>query len=122
MTKKITVTANHWAHGWELIIDEDKATQVRSLAKAQQQVRDYFDTLEPELDHSDLVVHLVYADVEEELRQAREAQAAARKAEEEAAQKVRSVVAQLRSEGVSLADTAALLEVSKSRIQQLQAA
>ncbi|WP_326504124.1 antitoxin HicB [Rothia nasimurium] len=122
MTKKITVTANRWAHGWELIIDEDKATQVRSLAKAQQQVRDYFDTLEPELDHSDLVVHLVYADVEEELRQAREAQAAARKAEEEAAQKVRAVVAQLRSEGVSLADTAALLEVSKSRIQQLQAA
>ena len=45
MTKKITVTANHWAHGWELIIDEDKATQVRSLAKAQQQVRDYFESL-----------------------------------------------------------------------------
>ena len=122
MTKEITVTANRWAHGWELILDEENATQVRTLAKAQQQVRDYLDTLEPETDHSDLAVRLVYADIEEELRQARAAQAAARKAEEEAARKVRSVVAQLRGEGVSLADTATLLEVSKSRIQQLQSA
>lgn len=122
MTDKIVVTANRWAHGWELIIDEDNATQVRTLAKAQQQVRDYLDTLYPENDHSDVTVHIVYAKVEEQLRQARSAQIAAQKAEEEAAKRIREIVSDLRNEGISLTDTAAILEVSKSRVQQLQVA
>lgn len=120
MTKNITVTANRWAHGWELILDEDHATQVRTLAKAPQQVRDYLDTLYPEQDHGDLVVHVVYAKVEEQLRQVRSAQLAAQQAEEEAAQKFRAIVTGLRKEGISLADTAAILDVSKSRVQQLE--
>lgn len=120
MAKDITVTANRWAHGWELIIDDDNATQVRTLAKAQQQVRNYLDTLYPEDDHSDVVVHIAYAKVEEQLRQARSAQLAAQKAEEEAAHKIRAIVTGLREEGISLTDTAAILEVSKSRVQQLQ--
>lgn len=57
--EEITVTARKWAHGWELIIDEDNATQVRSLAHAERQVRDYFDTIEPEADHSAVHVSLV---------------------------------------------------------------
>lgn len=122
MINEITVTANRWAHGWELIIDEDNATQVRTLAKAQQQVRDYLDTLYPEHNHSDVTVHIVYAKVEEQLREARSAQIAAQKAEEEAAQKIRAIVSDLRNEGISLTDTAAILEVSKSRVQQLQVA
>lgn len=122
MSKHITVTVHRWAHGWELIIDDDNATQVRTLAKAQEQVRDYLDTLYPEQDHSDVVVHLVYEKVEDQLRQARSAQLAAQKAEEEAAQQIRAIVADLRKEGISLTDTAAILEVSKSRVQQLQAA
>lgn len=122
MSKHITVTVHRWAHGWELIIDDDNATQVRTLAKAQEQVRDYLDTLYPEQDHTDVVVHLVYEKVEDQLRQARSAQLAAQKAEEEAAQQIRAIVADLRKEGISLTDTAAILEVSKSRVQQLQAA
>lgn len=122
MTQEITVTANRWAHGWELIIDEENATQVRTLARAQEQVRDYLETLYPEQDHSNLQVRIVYTQVEEQLRRAREAQLAAQKAEEEAAQKIREIVAYLRKEGISLTDTATILKVSKSRVQQLQAA
>ncbi|WP_237203059.1 antitoxin HicB [Rothia endophytica] len=122
MTNSITVTAQRWAHGWEIIIDEENATQVRTLAKAPQQVRDYLDTLYPETDHSQLEVHLTYEEVESQLQAARAAQRAAQKAEEEATQKIRKIVAQLRTDGVSLSDTAAILEVSKSRVQQLQAA
>lgn len=118
----ITVTVNRWAHGWELIIDDENATQVRTLAKAQQQVRDYLDTLYPEVDHSNLDVRLVYANVEQQLQEARKAQALAAEAEAKASRQIREVVSQLRSEGVSLSDAAAILKVSKGRIQQLQTA
>lgn len=54
----ITVTARKWAHGWELIIDEDNATQVRTLAHAAHQVRDYLGTIDPETDYSRVEVSL----------------------------------------------------------------
>lgn len=118
----IPVLAKKWAHGWELIIDEHNATQVRTLAHARSQVIDYLDTLEPEIDHSSLDIRLVFEDVQEELQQARAAQQAAREAEQEAALKIRLVVAKLREEkGLSLADTAAVVGVTKGRVQQLQA-
>ncbi|MEX3596110.1 hypothetical protein [Kocuria carniphila] len=59
MKTEITVTARQWSHGWELILDEDNATQVRTLERAKQQVRDYLNTVHPEIDHSELRVHLV---------------------------------------------------------------
>ncbi|WP_230672351.1 hypothetical protein [Rathayibacter sp. Leaf248] len=40
----ITTTAHRWEHGWELWIDSEPATQVASLDRAAQQVRDYLDT------------------------------------------------------------------------------
>ncbi|WP_349826858.1 hypothetical protein [Brevibacterium litoralis] len=52
MSEPLTVTARPWEHGWELIISEDDATQVRSLDNAVDQVRDYLGTLDPETDHS----------------------------------------------------------------------
>lgn len=55
----VTVTARAWAHGWELILNENHATQVRTLDRAQQQVRDYLDTLDPDVDHSTTMVILV---------------------------------------------------------------
>jgi len=48
----ITATAHRWEHGWELWIDGEPATQVASLDRAAQQVRDYLDTVEPATDHS----------------------------------------------------------------------
>lgn len=122
MSTEITVTAHKWAHGWELILDEDNATQVRSLAHAEQQVRDYLDTFDPDVDHSDTQVTLVLdqAEVTERIEQAREARQRAEATEAEAAEKIRAVVADLRhARSLSLADTAALLGVSRARVSQL---
>lgn len=40
-----TVTARRWTDGWELHIDNEGVTQVRTLDEADQQVRDYPATL-----------------------------------------------------------------------------
>lgn len=125
MSTEISVTVHKWAHGWELILDEDNATQVRSLVHAEQQVRDYLDTVDPEVDHSATQVTLVLDqdDVTEQIKQAREARQRAEAAEVEAAEKIRGVVADLRhSRSFSLADTAALLGVSRARVSQLDKA
>lgn len=117
----LTVIARKWAHGWELIISDDDATQVRTLAHARQQVRDYLDTLDPEVDHSEVEIALVLDDGGEQIEQARRARQEAEAAEAEAARKIRAVVADLRHRrGYSISDTAALLGVSRGRISQLE--
>lgn len=59
MSDELRVTARTWAHGWELILDGENATQVRSLAHAEQQVRDYLDTIDPDADHAEMRIRLV---------------------------------------------------------------
>lgn len=123
MTAEITVTARHWAHGWELILDEDNATQVRSLANADQQVRDYLETIDPDADHAQTRITLIVEDasIRRQIEDARRARQEAEAAEAEAAQRIRSVVSTLRHDnGYSLADSAALLGVSRARITQLE--
>lgn len=118
----ITVTASRWAHGWELTIKGEGSTQVRTLDKAAAQVRDYLDTVYPEVDHSGVRIHLVLDDpaVAERIEQARQARQAAEAAEAEAASMIRNVVADLRgARGLSVRDTAAILDVSPGRIDQL---
>lgn len=122
MKTDLNVLARPWAGGWELIIDEDNATQVRSLTSARRQVIDYMGTLYPDIDFSTIRVHLIYEKVSEELESARRDLKLAQQKEEEAAAKIREVVRQLRQDGLSLGETAAILEVSKARVQQLQVA
>lgn len=119
--KEIVVTVRHWEHGWELILGEDDATQVRSLAHAETQVRDYLDTIEPEVDHSGVTVTLVPDSGAEEIQQARQARNEAERAAAEAAEQIREVVTDLRQRrGYSLSDTAALLGVTRARVSQLE--
>lgn len=54
----IDVTATRWDGGWELAIDGEPVTQVRAFEHAEQQVRDYLDTVEPDVDHSGVSVRL----------------------------------------------------------------
>lgn len=119
----MTVTARKWEHGWELIIDEDNATQVRSLAHATQQVRDYLDTIDPEADHSQVAISLTLdqENVAAELAAARQAHREAEAAMQEAAGRTRKVVEHLRHHlGYSLTDTAEILGVSRARVSQLE--
>lgn len=119
----INVTARRWEHGWELILGEDDATQVRTLDKAPQQVRDYLDTLDPDTDHSewDIVVTPDLGSLGDRVRAVRDATAAAARAQEEAAAQAREVARALRAEGLSVTDSAAVLGVSRGRVSQLVA-
>lgn len=49
----VDVTARKWSKGWELELDDENVTQVSSLAHARQQIRDYLDTISPEIAHAE---------------------------------------------------------------------
>ncbi len=118
----ITVTVTRWDGGWEIEIDEDNITQARSLDHAQRQVRDYLDTLHPELDHSGWEVIVLPADrmLADRLRASREATRAAQRQQQIAAKEARELALYLRqTEHLGVGDTAALLGVSRGRISQL---
>lgn len=119
----VTVTFERWTHGWELTIEgeEEVSTQAATLSGARQQVRDYLDTIDPEVDHSAWSVVLKPAD--EELR-AQVAMAAtatrdAAAAQEQAARERRALVAQLIQSGYKGTDIAAILDVTRARAHQL---
>ena len=50
MTNRVRVTATRWHLGWELELDGGGVTQARTLDKAEQQVRDRLDTVDPVTD------------------------------------------------------------------------
>lgn len=116
----ITVTAQRWDDGWELIIDDERATQVRTLDRAIQQVRDFLDTDDPSTDHSDWNVSIVpqidgWADVQAVRAATREAAAA----QERAGEMARQAAKRLRAQGLSVTDCAQIMGVSRGRISQL---
>ncbi|PPG67752.1 antitoxin HicB [Rathayibacter rathayi] len=117
----ITVTAHHWEHGWELWIDGEAATQVATLDKAVQQVRDYFDTVDPSVDHGEWDVTVVpeIGSLGVEIIEARRATAEAVQASAAAAARARVAARRLREAGYSVTDSAAILGVSRGRVSQL---
>lgn len=115
-----TIRAKRWSGGWELHIEGIGVTQVRSLARAEQQARDYLETL-LDIDTSDAEVMVVpeLGGLEEQVRAAREHTRAAEAAQRAAAQEAREVARRLRAEGLSVTDTATVLGVSRGRVSQL---
>jgi hypothetical protein len=120
VVKSYTVTAKRWKHGWELHIDDVGVTQSRTLAAAEQMVRDYAETL-LDIDASDAEVVIVpeLGGLEDRARQVREHAKAAEEARREAAREARELAAALRAEGLSISDTAAVLGISRGRVSQL---
>lgn len=118
----VTVTCTRWDGGWELEIDEDNITQVRTLAKAPAQVRDYLDTVDPDIDHSNWNVSLELSNQElaTRIRDSRQATLAAQLAQEEAAKEARLVIDALVKNHITSGDTAALLGISTGRVSQLR--
>lgn len=117
----ITVTASRWQHGWELEVSEDQHTQVATLDKARQQVVDYLDTVDPDVDHSgwEIIITPEIGPLGTDVIAARDAVSAAEKARTSAAATMRDVVARLRAAGYSVSDCAGILGVSRGRISQL---
>ena len=58
MSAIIHVIAKRWESGWDLILDEDNVTSVTHLDNAEQQVRDYLDTIQPNVDHSSIAINI----------------------------------------------------------------
>lgn len=117
----ITVTASRWKHGWELSLDGTVVTQVSTLEKAAQQVRDYLDTVEPDVDHNDWQITVVpqIGDLWERVTAARSATLQAQELQEKAARDSRIVARELRASGISVTDAAVILGVSRGRVSQL---
>jgi hypothetical protein len=118
--KTYNVTAKRWKHGWELHIADVGVTQSRTLATAEQMVRDYVETL-LDIDASDAEVVIVpeLSGLEDRAREMRERAKAAETARSEAAREARDLARALRDKGLSISDTAAVLGLSRGRVSQL---
>jgi DNA-directed RNA polymerase specialized sigma24 family protein len=115
------VRARRWKHGWELHVDGVGVTQSRNLDGAEQMVRDYIETL-TDHDTADDAVFIqpeVGGGLDEAAKAAREAVTEAEQALRAAAARSRQVARQLRAEGLSGRDIAAILHVSAQRVSQL---
>jgi DNA-directed RNA polymerase specialized sigma subunit len=115
------VRAKRWKHGWELHIDGIGVTQSRNLDGAEQMARDYIETLTDHDTAGDtVVVHPeVGGGLDEAADAAREAIVKAEQALRAAAARSRQVARQLKQEGLSGRDIAAILHVSAQRVSQL---
>lgn len=118
-----TVTARRWEGGWELHIDGVGVTQCRTLDQADQEVRDYIETL-TDKDASAATVTIIpeLGGLEREVSSARDQARAAAEAQVAAAERSRKVVRKLQDAGLSVSDMAAVLGVSRGRISQLTSA
>lgn len=122
----IEVTARPWKHGWELHIEEWGVTQSRVLANAEQQVRDYIDSLGMvrgfELP-ADAVIRIRYdlGGLENKLETVRFQTAEAARLQLDAGTEARELVRLLRADGISVSDIAELMGVSRGRVSQLLA-
>lgn len=113
--------AVRWAHGWELHVDGVGVTQVRTLGKAEQQVRDLVETMTGK-DVSDAKVTVVpdVGDLTPRIVKAHRDAERAREQTAAAAREMRSVVRDLRvKQHLSVSDTAKVLGVSRGRVSQL---
>jgi DNA-directed RNA polymerase specialized sigma subunit len=115
-----TVRAVRWDGGWELHIQDIGVTQVRTLAHADAQARDYLKSLLG-IDTTciDVVIVPDLGGLEDEAREIRHELDDAAAALLRAAEHSRRIVRALRDKGLSVTDTAAVLGVTRGRISQL---
>lgn len=118
---RIEVLASRWAGGWELEISEDQHTSVRDLRNARQQVIDFLDTVDEEVDHSSWEIEItpMIGDLADVVADARRATKEAAEATEAAARQSRAAARKLRTAGYSVSESAAILGVSRGRVSQL---
>jgi predicted transcriptional regulator len=115
-----TVTAKRWKHGWELHIDGVGVTQSKTLATADQMVRDYIETLtDRDVSRDDVVITAELGALGKKVRTVRAQVDAAESAQRDAAKAKRQLADDLRAAGLSVSDTAAILGVSRGRVSQL---
>lgn len=122
MSTTYNVKATRWEGGWELHISDNDVTQVRTLDKAVQQVRDYLDTMY-DGSHDNDAINIIpdLGGDEIEIKQAKDQMDTGVRLQNEAAARIRVITKRLRESGMSVTDTAAVLGVSRGRVTQLSA-
>ncbi len=114
-----TARAVRWEHGWELHVEGVGVTQVRVLARAEQQVRDLVETMTGQPCDADVVVVPDLGGLQERVATVRALTTQAAAAQREAAEEARRVVRDLRAAGLSASDVATVMHVSRGRVSQL---
>ncbi|HEY2313096.1 MAG TPA: sigma factor-like helix-turn-helix DNA-binding protein [Streptosporangiaceae bacterium] len=115
-----TVMAKRWKHGWELHIDGIGVTQSKTLATADQMVRDYIETLtDTDVSGAEVVITPELGALGEKVTTVRAQVDAAERAQRDAAAAKRRLADDLRAAGLSVSDTAQILGVSRGRVSQL---
>jgi DNA-directed RNA polymerase specialized sigma subunit len=115
-----TVTAKRWKHGWELHIDGIGVTQSKTLATADQMVRDYIETLtDADVSGAEVVITPELGALGDKVTTVRAQVDAAERAQRDAAAAKRRLADDLRAAGLSVSDTAEILGVSRGRVSQL---
>lgn len=119
-TTTYAVTAKRWKHGWELHIDGIGVTQSKTLATAEQMVRDYIETLtDQDVSGAEVIITPELGALGKKVRTVRAQVDAAEQAQRDAAKAKRQLAGDLRAAGLSVSDTAAILGVSRGRVSQL---
>lgn len=123
-TRTIEATASHEGKWWEISFhddDLDTVTSTRNINDVESMATDAA-ALWLDVDPATIQVHVTYA-LPEAYRSswetAQEKAAAAREAEADAARMRRTVIANLRADGYTLAEAGKLLGLSKGRVHQL---
>jgi DNA-directed RNA polymerase specialized sigma subunit len=117
------VSAKRWEQGWELHVAGEGVTQAKTLSRAKEQVRDYLESLHGvSFADAEIYVEVDLDGYEKRVQAARAEVSAAANAQRVAAEHSRDVVVNLRRMGLSVSDTAAVMNVSKGRVSQLAAA
>ena len=115
-----TVTAKRWEHGWELHIEGIGVTQSRLLGDAEAMVRDYLACDEvPDAATAEILIKPDLGGMEKLVEDVRAHLQRLMQEQIITASQSRDLVAKLRGQGYSVADTATILGVSKGRVSQL---
>lgn len=117
---EFVVTIRRWKHGWELHLKEHGVTQVRRLANARAQAKDYLDSIDPDTDHSGATVILAPDADSEQVKNAQHARADADQAILRADNQLRDAIDELHNHhGHSTSEIAALLGITRIRVFRL---
>jgi hypothetical protein len=118
--KTYEVCAKRWKHGWELHIDGVGVTQSKGLKDAEMMARDLVSRRTGNAEDSfGVCIVPDLGGLEKDAAAVREHNTRIRQETRDAAAASRKLARQLRAAGLSGADTAAVLGVSKGRVSQL---
>lgn len=117
-----TVRATRWTHGWELDTPGHGITQSRGLSDAERMVRDYLAADVGDDAAAAVKIRIVpdLGGLEDEAARVRSTNDELTAASREAAERSRLVARRLLDAGLTGADAAAVLGVSKQRMSQLR--